>query len=402
MYGLNYGTTRTTGDVGEQGETPVRKLLHVSQLYTLPPPEEIISGVISRNKLSLIYGMPGAGKSLVNTDIALTVSQYATVVYLAGEDIEEYLARVQAWCEYHNAEPGNLYFWPEPVNLLNPESVAAFLAEVAPLNPALIVVDTLATCMTGADENSTKEMGIAIEALHYVRRQTQAGLLVCHHTGWSDTHERGSSALRGAVRTAIKVSQNDDGLISVTCEKSNNAAKFEPRYFRMVPKADSVTLIPSSKLTGRDAPLKQKHYEIMEALSLPIFTEGASFTQLVEHTAMAKSTVNFMLSKLLERDYVACTSGRNKVYSLTITGKAELQSYFFNTAGASSVVQSGSSEFTEQLLNWTVTLPKAQEASSAQVQPSSAQVQPSSVVVQYLTPESPEFSSVPPLIRGEH
>jgi DNA-binding MarR family transcriptional regulator len=400
-HGLTFGTKRKSTEAAPHDAPRPRKLLHVSELHTLPKTEDIIPGVLSKNKLNLIFGLPGVGKSLINLDIALSVAQYANVIYLAGEDAEEYLPRVQAWCEHHGAEAGNLYFWPEPINLLNPESVAAFLAEVGPLHPVLIVVDTLANCMTGAEENSTKEMGQAIDALHYVRRQTQAGLLICHHTGWADTHERGSSAMRGAVRIAMKVAQNDDGLISVTCEKSNNAALFDPRYFRMVPKAESVALVPSSKLTGRDAPLKQKHYDILEALNLPIFADGASFTQLVEHTAMAKSTVNYALSKLLERSYVVTTEGRNKIYSLTGTGKAELQGFLFQSAGQSSTqVQSQFKGDLELALNWTVTLPEVQEVSSTQVQSSSSVVQPSSTQVPVPNLDHSEFSSTPPPYRG--
>jgi predicted transcriptional regulator len=289
---------------------------------------------------------------------------------------------------------------------LNPDAVASFLTEVSPLQPALIVVDTLANCMTGADENSTKEMGLAIDALHFIRRQTQAAILVCHHTGWSDSHERGSSALRGAVRIAMKVAQSDDGLISLTCEKSNNAAAFEPRYFRLVPSAESVALVASSKLTGRDAPLKVKHYELLEAINLPIFADGASFTQLVEHTNLAKSTVNHALSKLIEREYIEHDGGRNKQYKLTTSGRMELQSYLFQTAAPSSTqVQGKFNGNIEQALNWTVTLPEEPEDSSSEVQPSSmsdsVQVQPSSSDVQNPTVSPSEFSSMSPPYKGD-
>lgn len=380
---------------------PVRKLLHANDLRSLPKPRDLIPGVISVNKLNLVFGLPGVGKSHINLDMALSVAQFANVVYLAGEDAEDYAARVQAWCEHHALETGGLHFWPEPVNLLNPDAVTAFLFEVSPLQPALIVIDTLANCMVGADENSTQHMGVAIDTLNFIRRQTQAAILVCHHTGWSDTHERGSSALRGAVRIAMKVAQSDDGLISLTCEKSNNAAAFEPRHFRLVPKAESVALIPSSKLTGRDAPLKEKHYALLEALDLPIFADGASFTQLVEHTSMAKSTVNYALSKLLERNYVSCGDGRNKTYILTGTGKAELQGFLFQAAGpSSSQVQPQFRGDLELALNWTVTLPEVQGDSSNEVQASSSQVQPSSNEVQESNLTPSEFSSTPTPLEG--
>lgn len=407
--------------------TPVRKLLHVSELHTLPKPEDIIPGVLSKNKLNLIYGPPGAGKSHINLDMSLSVSQKAPVIYLAGEDVEEYLPRIEAWCKQHNADPGQLYFWPEPVNLLNPDSVAAFLDEVKPIGPVAIVIDTLATCMTGADENSTRDMTIAIEALHYIRRQTEAGLLICHHTGWSDTHERGSSALRGSIRMAMKVSQNDDGLISLTCEKANNSAGFDPRYFRLTPQGESVALIPSSKMTGRDAPLKQQHYDLLEALNLSVFADGASFSQLVDHTGLAKSTVNRALSKLLERDYLTTSEGRSKVYSLTVSGRHELNTYLFHSADASSTqVPGGSPDDPELNLNWVVTMPSAapsndvppadrkvelgwnstgttasiKEEGSTVVPPSSSSVPPSSTVVPFSRPNASEFRSSSPPYKG--
>ncbi len=400
--GVNLGTALAALPKLADPGAPVRKLLHASELSTLPKPRDLIPGVLSANKLNLIFGLPGAGKSQINLDIALSVAQFANVIYLAGEDAEDYQARVEAWQEQHNLDAGGLHFWPEPVNLLNPAAVDAFLAEVNPLQPALIIFDTLANCLVGADENSTKEMGQAIDTLNFIRRQTTAAILVCHHTGWSDTHERGSSALRGAVRVAMKVAQSDDGLISLTCEKSNNAAAFEPRHFRLIPKANSVALVPSSKLTGRDAPLKQKHYDLLEALNLPIFKDGASFTQLVEHTSFPKSTVNHALSKLLDRGYVACGEGRNKIYELNASGRHELQAYMFNAEGPSSTqVQPQFKGNLELALNWTVSILENDEASSTQVQPSSTKFNPSSTQVQDPDLGTSEFSSMSPPYKGD-
>ncbi len=352
-----HGTKKTTSNsAANSAQSGPPKLLHADQLDTLPKSPDLIPGFLSLNTLHQVFGRAGAGKSFLNLDIALSVAQYANVVYLAAEDAERYPERIHAWREHHQAGTGDLFFWPEPVNLLNPDAVSTFLAEVNPLEPALIVVDTLQSCMVGADENSTRDMGLAIEALNTIRRQTTAAILVCHHTGWSDQHERGNSALRAACRLVMKLSQSDDGLITLSCEKTNSA-KFEPRYFRLLPVGDSRTVVPSSKLMGRDMALTEKHFDLLEALSLAIFAGGATHSQLVEHLDMPKSTVNKGISKLLGLGYVEASDGRYKQYTLTATGKHELQSHFFFTANSPQV----HSEFTdssELALNWAIAVPQ--------------------------------------------
>jgi hypothetical protein len=392
-------------DLSASSEARGCKLLHADELGTLPKPSWLIPGVLPMNKISQIFGRPGSGKSHVNLDIALSVAQFANVVYIAAEDAEDYQERIPAWCAHHQLGTGKLYFWPEPVNLLNPEAVALFLSEVSPLQPALIIVDTLANCMVGADENSTREMGLAIDALNYIRRQTNAGILVCHHTGWSDQHERGNSALRAACRVVMKLSQNDDGLLTLTCEKANGSERFEPRYFRLIPQQESVALIPSSKITTRDAALTEKHYAVLEALSLPIFAGGATHSQLVEHLDFSKSTVNYCLSKLMARDLVEATGGRFKQYKLSGGGDAELQHYLFKSGEANSaVVQSQFNGQTELRLNWAVT---ASREADGKFNDSSAPVALQDAVVQQVQSEFsvssvPDelFSSVSPSLEG--
>lgn len=394
-YGLRHGTGNAAGVTPQPS-----RLVHANDLALLPKAEELIPGMLFMNKLHEIFGPPGSGKSFVNADIALSVAEFAPVVYIAAEDVEDYPARIQAWCEHHDLTPKQLFFWPEPVNLMNPDSVASFLAAVLQIQPALIVIDTLQNCMVGADENSTKDMGIAIEALNYIRRQTQAAILVTHHTGWSDTHERGSSALRGACRVVLKLSQNDDGLMTLTCEKINGAKAFEPRYFRLLPKGESAALIPSSKITRREDALTEKHFALLEALALPIFLGGASHSQLVDHTEMPKATVNRGLSKLLDRGYVEGSDGRYRTYTLTSTGQHELQSYLFQTADASSARVPREFQGQAELgLNWAVTPPVKAEGSSTIVPDDSPH---SDAVVSSVPSEFHPSSTPPELFRSVH
>ena len=347
---------------GGDPPAPARKLLHADELGTLPKPQWLIQGLLATNKLHEIFGAPGSGKSHINLDIAESVAQFAPVVYLAGEDVEDYAERHAAWQAHHRLGSGQLHFWPDPVNLLNMDHVQAFLAEVLPIAPALIIIDTLATCMVGADENSTKDMGIALESLNYIRRQTGAAILVTHHSGWNDTHERGNSSLRGAVRMVAKVKMDDEGFITLSCEKMNGAKMFEPRYFRLIEVGNSVAILPSSKIITGKRPLTAPHYDIMEALRLTIFEKGASYTQLLDHLAYEKNKggLNRRLSKLEKEGYLE--RHPDKLYFLTALGGTTLDAHLEGTEGSGVPMQfpqQFANEFAtvaELGLNWPVCL----------------------------------------------
>jgi predicted ATP-dependent serine protease len=136
----------------DQASEIPRKLLHASELGRLPKSKWLIEGVLPTNKLTELFGMPGQGKSFTNLDIALSVAQFGNVVYVAAEDAEDYDERITAWCAHHDASPGGLHFWPEPVNLFDQISLDGFLAEIQWLDPILIVLDPLANCMVGRNE----------------------------------------------------------------------------------------------------------------------------------------------------------------------------------------------------------------------------------------------------------
>jgi RecA-family ATPase len=113
--------------------------------------------------------------------------------------------------------------------MLDAREVIDFVREISWLQPSLVIIDTLARCMIGGDENSARDMGLFVEACSRVQK-TGAAVMVIHHTGKnSATGPRGSSALFGAADTIIELS-NDDGLIQLRCEKSKDAKPFEDRY----------------------------------------------------------------------------------------------------------------------------------------------------------------------------
>jgi hypothetical protein len=81
---------------------------------------------------------------------------------------------------------------------------------------------------------------------------------IVHHTGWSDAPECGGSVLRAACRIVMKLSLDNGGLLTLTCEKTNNGKPFGARYFRLITVGTSTVPVPANKLTSRNAPLSER------------------------------------------------------------------------------------------------------------------------------------------------
>lgn len=297
------------------------RLLSSAQLDDLPPPRWLIQGVIPADDLTTVYGPSGAGKSFALVDIAATVAQTATVVYVAAEALATYRERRSAWCARHGRDTAGLLWWSDAVNLLIRDEVDTFITSVLPHKPALIIFDTLARCLVGGDENSAQDMGRAVDAVDHIRRELGCAIVLVHHTGKSGTTERGSSALRGGCATMIELS-NNDGLITIRSDKTRHGAPFAPRYFRLTASATSAVLTPTSKVAGRALPVMGKQIQVLEVLRRAYYGGRATFNELAEATEISKSTLSESVSRLMERGYVHKEKeGRTTIVTLTDVGR---------------------------------------------------------------------------------
>jgi putative DNA primase/helicase len=75
----------------------------------------------------------------------------------------------------------------------------------------LIVIDTFARIMAGADENSARDVGVAVGNCDRLVNEFNCAVALIHHAG-KDTAKgaRGSSALRAAAETEILVEGDQD------------------------------------------------------------------------------------------------------------------------------------------------------------------------------------------------
>lgn len=200
-----------------------------------------LKSYLPANSLSSIYGPSGSYKSFLAVSWACHVAagmkwagksvSAGAVMYVVGEGGIGVPRRIKAWEKKHGVKLNNLYLVNRPVFPVRREEMQEMIKAARDVmsrtgQPVrLIVVDTLARCFGGNDENDARDMGAFIEGCDVIKRETGATLLVVHHSGKDDTKgARGSSAFRAALDAEFNVRrEGDGGAIILTCTKMKDA-----------------------------------------------------------------------------------------------------------------------------------------------------------------------------------
>lgn len=305
-------------------------LYRMDDLRLLPPVQWLVHPEVPAGLLTVLCGPSEAGKSFIALDYAIQVARAnpeRLVVYVAPEGGSGYRARVDAWVAQHGGEaPQNLVFVLRDVPMLDVVSVHTFITTITHHNPVLVILDTLARCMVGGDENSAEDMGRFIHSCDLIRASTGAAVLIVHHTGKSGGY-RGSSVLYGSCDSWIDVS-NDDGLITVACGKAKDWQRFDPRYLRMVPKDESVVLLPAEQVSTRGGALTDGQRKVLETLALDVFQgPGAKATQIKSAVDPLPEKTLFRILSRLKRDGMISQGSRGDPYKITPQGLEAIKDY---------------------------------------------------------------------------
>jgi predicted transcriptional regulator len=297
--------------------SPVR-LIPAGELSNLPP-TEILSGtkLIARG-FNVVFGASGAFKSFYTLDAALSLAQSAPIVYVAAEGAGGLHRRVSAWCEHNNLTPGHLYFVCQEINLLDNLHVQSLIKVSTPLKPMMTVFDTLARCIPGGDENSAKDMGLAVRNSAIIQRELECAVTWIHHTNRAERGERGSGAMRGAADSMIELTANGDNVIRVSCSKLKDGDPWITEELRFKSVGDSGVLVyddlNSSKLSAQEI-------QILEFLALEVFeTSGAKAIQIVNGLNISERHIYRMLSHL-KHELTLTHDSKGDPYRLTDKGK---------------------------------------------------------------------------------
>jgi hypothetical protein len=273
------------GIVATVDPTAAYRLLTWDALDELTPPEWLVEDVLPTDAFVLLWGIWGAGKTFLALDLALSVAtgkpwhghtvKGGPAVYVAGEGVRGLNQRRVAWAtKYNNDEAVNdFYVLPSPVPMLDSAQVSLFADQIEATvgrTPVLIVIDTLARCTPGGDENTQKDMNqFVAEADKLRRRFPEAVVLVLHHPSKAG-QVRGSTVLTGAADTILKLDVDDEKLVrTLSCDKMKDSAEFTPTYFRLEAIDPSCVLVPADAppAAAQASPIKTKlGKQILEAL----------------------------------------------------------------------------------------------------------------------------------------
>jgi hypothetical protein len=213
------------------------------ELGQVVPPDRLVRNLLGTTSLALIYGEPGSGKTFLVTDLGMHIAlgrdwfgrrvTAGAVLYVACEGMAGLSNRLAAF-RLTNDPPGGVPFAVVPSAVdLGPDGqdadriihAAQQVKTKAGQDILLIVIDTLARAMVGGDENSAKDMSSFVKACDRVRVETGATVLIVHHSGKAkQSGARGSSALLGAVDTAIEVEKSTNGVRTAKVIKQKDSA----------------------------------------------------------------------------------------------------------------------------------------------------------------------------------
>ena len=207
----------------------------------------LLDGFIERESLNLLFGEPGAGKSLFALDWAFCIAagidwhdystKQADVVIVAGEGFAGLSRRVKALEQKYNMRaPESLHISKRPAQLMD-ENNAQWVADTIKAmcsNPGLIIIDTLHRNIEG-DENSSQDIAKFISNLDNYLKPLGAAVLVVHHSGHGQKdRSRGSSSIRAAMDGEFSATKGEGGIV-LSCHKAKDFEAFKPLQFSLKP-----------------------------------------------------------------------------------------------------------------------------------------------------------------------
>lgn len=184
----------------------------------------LIKGVLPQAGLGVLFGESGAGKSFAAVDLSADVAmgtpwrgmrtRRARVVYIVAEGAAGFRLRLKALCQQRGLQIDDLPIGviADAPNLMEKQDALDVAKAIVQAGGAdLIVVDTFAQTMPGANENAGEDVGRALAHCKGIHRATGAMVLLVHHSGKdAGRGARGWSGLKAAADVELEVVRVDE------------------------------------------------------------------------------------------------------------------------------------------------------------------------------------------------
>jgi hypothetical protein len=246
---LGWQQSPATSQAPETNNLPLASCAQTYRLYTaqdllsFPVTTYRVKGIFPDVGLGAIYGSSGSGKSFLSLELGACINQgvdffgiktqpcEVIVVCLEGESGLQ--RRIQAWEAAHGKPmPLGVKFIIQPFEMMRGDQVD-LLIQALPKG-GVVFIDTLNRAAPAADENSSKDMGLILEAAKRISVDTAGLVIVVHHTGKDASRGmRGHSSLFAALDGAIEVSRDASGNRSWSVAKSKDGQDGKEVKFRL-------------------------------------------------------------------------------------------------------------------------------------------------------------------------
>ncbi|WP_273380952.1 AAA family ATPase [Symbiobacterium thermophilum] len=308
----------------------------MEDLQRLPPLTWLIDQHLPAGGLAVLYGPSGGGKSFVALDMGMSVATgtpwagFATksgpVVYVSAEGAAGLQQRVNAWTRARGVKTVEmLRFCLQPIQLMDEMATRDFIQELEklPSRPSLVIFDTLARCLVGGDENSSRDVGLFVHGVDQVRATTGAAVMIVHHTGKKGNSERGSSALRAAADAMLSL-QVENGVIRLKVDKLKEAPGVAPvLYFRLKQEGNSCVVTLADGHARNQTVLTEQQRRVLETLSR--LSDVSTASQWQTESGIPESSFFRAIKTLQDFGYVETRdAGKSKGYTLTDKGRQAL------------------------------------------------------------------------------
>ena len=256
--------TQESAQPGDEAQLPYwrRHVYSVSAYLQRDPKEYIVDGLLGVKDLGMIFGESGTGKTFVTLDMLracacgdtfadkFQVSRPLTTIYATGEGHGGLVNRLRAATTGYDADCLSritiLDSVPQMYERGQENGLFALLrdwpdmaqAGVVPAQPDVFVIDTMFNALSGADENSARDMSIVFDSARKLRDALGCAVILIHHTNKSGVDFRGSSSIKGEMDVMLRT-QKVGKDYQLACEKLKDGEPWQTQSFDLVAVGDT-------------------------------------------------------------------------------------------------------------------------------------------------------------------
>jgi hypothetical protein len=310
----------------------------LNELLNFPPPKWLIEGLVPQGTMTGLVGAPGVGKSMIALDWALCVAtgvpwlnvypvQKGFALYIAAEGHSGLSIRARAWLERYNPAGRKANFGlvkdrlfvtgiasSPDANRTEYETLFTRIEDELQDAPTLVVIDTLARCLEG-DENESQAMGHFVNGAEQFIERYGSTVVVVHHKNAMGGRERGHSSFRGALGALHFLDRTKhEGLLVLKTEKQRDARELDDIGLRQEQIGDSALFvaadIPAKGEKTGAGPAPMRKLDMLAVLGTA--DDGLSFTEWRLATGIPRRTFARRLAQLVADGEIVKDPGNSK------------------------------------------------------------------------------------------